>query len=427
MTLRRLSLTLLVALTLASFGHARAQSPSSEAPAAGSEALAVDKAPEPQAPIAPIKGEGTAGRIPKFTDTYTIKNSVITENVKGLLGVNNTNPTAQVHIYGVPPAAVGGNGTTAPNLIHTAGGKGGATNGTQGWRGGRGASIVLTAGAGGNAPAGSTTGDGGSVILTPGAAGGGGGTPGKVGNVVVAPRVGQVGVGTGSNPPVFFAKMHVFGGGFNTALFVESKDNTAVYGRSTNAAGVFGYSENSAAISGTAGTSAAYAGRFNGRVRIAGSLTVTQNICAANFPCNSDVRLKLGISSLNYGLRHLLQLRPVTWKWKEEPAGPLQLGLVAQEVEPVMPALVMRGADASQPLGLNYMGLLPVIVKAVQEQQAEIESRDARIAALQSQVEQLEREKKSKVEALRAENEAVKARLDALERAVMKAAAGEQH
>lgn len=422
MNLRRLSLTFIVVLILASFSYAQAQSPSAD----GGEAQVGDKAPEPQAPIAPIKGEGTAGRIPKFTDTYTIKNSVITESVKGLLGIHNTNPSALLHIYGPPPPAAGGNGTTAPNLIHTAGGKGGATNGTQGWKGGRGASIVLTAGTGGNAPAGSTTGDGGSVILTPGAAGGGAGTPGKVGNVLVAPGVGQVGVGVGSTPPVFFAKMHVYGGGFNTALFVESKDNTAVYGRSTNAAGVFGYSENSAAISGTAGTSAAYAGRFNGRVRIAGSLTVTQNICAANFPCNSDARLKLGITNLNYGLGQLLRLRPVTWQWKEEPAGPLQLGLIAQEVEPVMPALVMRDADASKPLGLNYMGLVPVIVKAVQEQQAEIESRDARIAALQSQVKQLEREKKSEVEALRAENEAVRARLEALERAVMKPASGEK-
>jgi hypothetical protein len=425
MTHRRFSLTFAAALVLASFAYASAQSPSPVAPAAaGSEAQASDKAVEPQAPIAPIKGEGTAGRIPKFTDTYTIRNSIITESVKGLLGINNTNPSALLHIYGEPPAAVGGNGVTAPNLIHTAGGKGGATNGTQGWRGGRGASIVLTAGAGGSAPEGSTTGEGGSVFLTPGAAGGGGGTPGKAGNVLIAAGVGQVGVGV--NPPTFFAKMHVYGGSFNTALFVESKDHTALYGSSTNAAGVFGYSENSAAISGSAGTSTAYAGHFNGRVRIVGSLTVTQNICAANFPCNSDARLKQGISNLNYGLGQLLRLRPVTWKWKAEPSGPLQLGLIAQEVEPVMPALVMREADATKPLGLNYMGLLPVIVKAVQEQQAEIEGRDARIVALQSQVEQLEREKKAEVEALRAENEAVKARLDALERAVTKAAAGEK-
>ena len=91
-----------------------------------------------------------------------------------------------------------------------------------------------------------------------------------------------------------------------------------------------------------------------------------------------------------------------------------------------MPALVMRESDASQPLGLNYMGLLPVIVRAVQEQQAEIESRDARIAELRVQVERLERERRAEVETLRAENESFKARLDALERAVMKRAAGEK-
>jgi hypothetical protein len=283
---------------------------------------------------------------------------------------------------------------------------------------------VLTAGNGGDAPSGSTTGEGGSLFLRPGVPGSGGGVQGKFGRVVIADQWGTVGIGTST--PNLASKVNIkFPYVYGTGLLVQSEGRgIAAFG--TNGDGVSGYSVYGSAIYGTTGSSSAFAGYFSGKVQINGTLTVNGNVCASNHPCNSDARLKVGIAGLNYGLRHLLQLRPVTWKWKEEPAGPLQFGLVAQEVEPVMPALVMRDADASKPLGLNYMGLLPVVVKAVQEQQAELESRDARIAELRAQVEQLEREKKSDVEALRAENEAFKARLDALERAVAKAAAGEK-
>jgi hypothetical protein len=49
----------------------------------------------------------------------------------------------------------------------------------------------------------------------------------------------------------------------------------------------------------------------------------------------------------------------------------------------------MREADASKPLGLNYMALLPVAVKAIQEQQKQIER-------LQDRVSQLERTAKTR-------------------------------
>jgi hypothetical protein len=69
-----------------------------------------------------------------------------------------------------------------------------------------------------------------------------------------------------------------------------------------------------------------------------------------------------------------------------------------------MPELVLREADATKPLGLNYMALLPVVIKAIQEQERELKSKDAEIKVL------------------RQENEAINARLDALEQAPRKPA-----
>src|SRR5207244_6578559 len=108
------------------------------------------------------------------------------------------------------------------------------------------------------------------------------------------------------------------------------------------------------------------------KMRVAGSgnVTVVGNVCAANISCGSDARLKQNIKPLSYGLSEVLRLRPVKWQWKGTTTRQLNLGLVAQEVEPLMPELILRSVDANGSLGLNYMGLIPVLVKGMQEQQA---------------------------------------------------------
>jgi hypothetical protein len=150
-----------------------------------------------------------------------------------------------------------------------------------------------------------------------------------------------------------------------------------------------------------------------------GKLTVLANVCAANIPCSSDARLKQGVSNLNYGLDQLLRLRPVSWRWKSEPEGRLQLGLVAQEVEGVMPELVTRDEGATKPLGLNYMALLPVAVKAIQEQQAQIQEQQKLIEQQARRNEQQSRQ----VEQLQTQLLRQQAQLDQVRRAVRRRAA----
>lgn len=111
----------------------------------------------------------------------------------------------------------------------------------------------------------------------------------------------------------------------------------------------------------------------------------------------SDARMKQGIAGLGYGLRDLMQLRPVSFQWKDNKDGRTHLGLIAQEVEAVIPEAVMRDADAKIPLGMNYTDLIPVVIKAVQEQQSALDRKDAELKAV------------------KAENEALGARLAVLE------------
>lgn len=158
----------------------------------------------PTEPSAATTGSGTPGKISKFTAATVLGNSVMTENAKKI-GVN-VSPTATLHVHGPqPPTQAAISGTGAPALLSTTGGKGGNTNGA-GKTGGKGASIVLAAGQGGDAPAGGINGTGGSITLQPGSAGTGG-AGGAAGNVLMATQDGAVGIGTAT--PNTESKLHV--------------------------------------------------------------------------------------------------------------------------------------------------------------------------------------------------------------------------
>jgi hypothetical protein len=148
--------------------------------------------------VGPINGQGTPGRLAKFTGVNAIGNSVMTESTSKV-GVNIV-PTATLQVNGLQPAPLATNGTPASVLLQTIGGKGGNTTGTSGQSAGAGASISLVAGNGGDGPSGSFgsfPGKGGSITLQPGSGGSAQGAGAKSGNVLLAPSaVGLVGIGT---------------------------------------------------------------------------------------------------------------------------------------------------------------------------------------------------------------------------------------
>ncbi|MGA7304376.1 MAG: tail fiber domain-containing protein [Rhodothermales bacterium] len=89
---------------------------------------------------------------------------------------------------------------------------------------------------------------------------------------------------------------------------------------------------------------------------------------------NSDRRLKQAITPIGYGLRDVMRLEPVTYEWRAHPEQGTKLGLIAQDVAPIIPEVISGSADENKFLGLNYAELVPVLVKAIQEQQATIEA-----------------------------------------------------
>ncbi|MBL8485082.1 MAG: tail fiber domain-containing protein [Rhodocyclaceae bacterium] len=85
----------------------------------------------------------------------------------------------------------------------------------------------------------------------------------------------------------------------------------------------------------------------------------------------SDARMKQDIAPIAAALSKLRALRGVQFNWKPEYGQGRQAGMVAQEVQAVLPEAVAPGPNGL--LGISYSGVVALLVQAVNEQQALLE------------------------------------------------------
>jgi len=124
-----------------------------------------------------------------------------------------------------------------------------------------------------------------------------------------------------------------------------------------------------------------------------GNLTIRGTITSG-----SDSRMKANQEPLDYGLAEVLRLQPmrfvrVDWTMEQETGEIIideatrgtDFGLIAQEVYEIMPEAVDKPEDESTDYwSLGYEKLVAVLVKAIQEQQAQIEELKNEIQAIKS-------------------------------------------
>ena len=154
-------------------------------------------------------------------------------------------------------------------------------------------------------------------------------------------------------------------------------------GSTRNGAGIFGTLNNHTGVC----IQGRYAGFFDGKVYITDTLTVPTVISP------SDMRLKENVSSLSTDeagtLDKVLKIHTVSYNYKqrdyqdsdtasiipqERLLGAEQqrhFGVIAQELQEIYPELVAEGQDGY--LGVNYIELVPILIRSIQELKAELD------------------------------------------------------
>ena len=96
---------------------------------------------------------------------------------------------------------------------------------------------------------------------------------------------------------------------------------------------------------------------------------------------SSDKRLKENIVEIKDGLSIVNQLRPVKFDWKEDSPfahlKPTEYGLIAQEVEEVIPEVVGRMKQDYR--GVKYEGLVPLLIQSIKDLTKRIEELEKKV------------------------------------------------
>jgi hypothetical protein len=206
-----------------------------------------------------------------------------------------------------------------------------------------------------------------------------------------------------------------YNAGFGAGVYSSSVSGNGVYGFSTNSYGVYGSAgtgsgTNSIGVNGygnygiygtTADNTAYYAGFF------VGDVYSTTGVYAG-----SDQKLKQNIKDVANAMDIINQLHPKLYNYRSDgnyklmnlPKG-LHYGLIAQDVEKVLPNLVKNskfetalaqpgtvpteGAQTAKAKSetidfkaVNYTELIPLLIKGMQEQQQEIDALKQQVATL---------------------------------------------
>ena len=128
----------------------------------------------------------------------------------------------------------------------------------------------------------------------------------------------------------------------------------------------------------------------------------------------SSARYKRAIHAMGERSRGLLQLRPVTFRYKQDPQGQRQYGLIAEEVAAVYPELVTRGAK-EEVESVQYHELIPMLLNEVQHQQQALGVQARQLSAQAQQLTELKAQNERLQAALGQQTAAVAARLERLE------------
>jgi len=109
---------------------------------------------------------------------------------------------------------------------------------------------------------------------------------------------------------------------------------------------------------------------------------------------SSDERLKNITGEIENALDKISQLRAAKFTWKADKSNKAQVGLIAQDVQSVLPEVVNANAyiigDETEYLGVNYDQVIPLLVASIKDLKALNDTQAATITALTARIVALE-------------------------------------
>ena len=110
---------------------------------------------------------------------------------------------------------------------------------------------------------------------------------------------------------------------------------------------------------------------------------ITTNGTSTTYTTSSDYRLKENIQPMENGLDRVKQLNPVKFKWKQ--TGVESEGFIAHEVDEIYSECVNGEKDGERMQTMDYGRITPLLVKAIQEQQEQIDALKSEIKNLKGE------------------------------------------
>lgn len=115
----------------------------------------------------------------------------------------------------------------------------------------------------------------------------------------------------------------------------------------------------------------------------------TTGAATIDFVCPSDARLKRNIRPSSVQALATVNAIPMRqFEWIDPDRGHDDLGMIAQEVEPVYPAMVGEWRDGTKTIRRN--AAIPLLLKAVQELSARVEGLEGELAMAHERIDELE-------------------------------------
>ena len=107
-----------------------------------------------------------------------------------------------------------------------------------------------------------------------------------------------------------------------------------------------------------------------------GDFHADEDVIAFSSSVGSDKKFKKNIKDTSYGLSDVMKMRAVEYDWIEKRKGKHDIGVIAQEIEEIIPEVVqdvksIGGSEGTHKV-VDYGKLASVLIKAIQEQQQQI-------------------------------------------------------